>query len=163
MFKDIEFKSVGEVVDYVLEGGVLYHSCQDRYPNRRLELYLGEVSWCGYFEKPTAMVVSSNLLLSFKIKQEWWENIPDCGVLVRRDEGVYIVNSWDKATDLLHSIHGWLDKSSVTPLTKTEIKKFLDAAVDNGARPTHELVVEDNIYCIECDFGGIGGNYCKSK
>ena len=147
-YTNISFKSVGELVDYVLAGNELYNPTATDH----IKVSNGIVRW----EDNEAVYITSALSLDWLVKQEWYENIPERGVLCHvpneSDEFDYSVVAIMKTTKnqghcrKYRSSFAWHQEAK--PLTNEEIKSFL---VEESSDDWRDSVSEENP--VECYVG----------
>ncbi len=119
-YTNISFKSVGELVDYVLAGGVLY----TREEKNKVELTGIRITWDNGID----LNISKVLDLDWLVKQEWYENIPKGGRLCwlwdgdSTDRSISAVVSKNTMSFITSYGASW---RNAEPLTNEEIKAFL--------------------------------------
>ena len=123
MYKDIKFKSIGELVDYIFDDGVLYRKSTSQY----IKLNNGMIEWNdgGEFN------LNNKLQLDWMIKCEWYEDIPEGGVLCWSNEWsldykwLVLISSYNsQAVNKFYSSVSGTGFKNATPLTSEEIDEL---------------------------------------
>ena len=124
-YKEIHFETMGEIIDYVFEGNVLFYQGPNGKPMGKLTTDASGLLIIRADDlEDSPYKVHKNVELSYLIKAEWYENIPERGVLGEYKGEIYLFHKLlgDHLTDRRENFK--IHKDYARPLTNDEIKLY---------------------------------------
>jgi len=115
-----------EYIERLLKGEHLYTS-----PQLNAYLFMSSGGKFMFMGSGSSPAIQMDKPKEFYLPCEWYEDIPESGVLVKTEDGTRVIASYDKGFDLVNTDDG--DNyypSEIEPLTNEEIKAFLRSEIN---------------------------------